>query len=526
MPLAGAGPAKHELRGRLSVAEQSMSGTTVDSNYGQTGLLRFPGFSARFTTVDGFLVPVERGILARAGTRSLWHVILSPGRVWSEAGDGDWSRASFPFVLVSDNTNEAHNGLATFLFNDTRVSALQFQVIQETASWNRNDFWGRVALDFAAETIAEEATLHEEFRAELAALTPTRPWSQLPATDPQARWNELVRGLDSDDVSAAGVVADGVVYHQSCATRLGDYPYCDFMRHGAFSLTKSMGAALTLLRLAQKYGDQVFELRIRDYVPVTSAHGGWNDVRFIDVLDMATGVGDGNPNGLAVDPFTDENAVTLGAWTNVPSEGEKLDAVFHQGDYRWGPGEVFRYNTTQTFVLSVAMQNFLASREGPDARLWDMMVREVFVPVGIRHVPMMHTEEGGTDGGVPLMGIGLYPTIDDVAKIATLLQNRGRHAGVQLLSARGLDDALFRTAHGLPTGERNSVGAHRYSMSFWSLPHRTAGRCTQQIPYMEGYGGNYVVLMPNGLTAFRFADADIYDVEALVLAAEKIRPNC
>lgn len=526
MPLTGAGPAKHELRGRLSVAEQSMSGTTADSNYGQTGLLKFPGFSAQFTTVDGFLVPVERGILARAGDWSLWRLILSPGRVWSEAGDGEWSRASFPFVLVSDNTNEAHNGLATFLFNDTQVSALQFQVIQETASWNRNDFWGRVALGFAAETIAEEATLREEFRAELAALTPTRPWSQLPTTDPQARWKEYVRGLDSDDVSAAGVVADGVVYHQSCATRLGDYPYCDFMRHGAFSLTKSMGAALTLLRLAQKYGDGVFELRIRDYVTVTSAHDGWNDVRFIDVLDMATGVGDGNPNRWAVDPFTDENAVTLSAWTSVPSEGEKLDAVFRQGDYRWGPGEVFRYNTTQTFVLAVAMQNFLASREGPDARLWDMMVREVFNPIGIRHVPMMHTEEGGADGGVPLMGIGLYPTIDDIAKIGALLQNGGRHAGVQLLSAHGLDDALFKTAHGLPTGERNSVGAHRYSMSFWSLPYRTAGRCTEQIPYMEGYGGNYVVLMPNGLTAFRLADADIYDVEALVLAAEKIRPWC
>jgi hypothetical protein len=63
-------------------------------------------------------------------------------------------------------------------------------------------------------------------------------------------------------------------------------------------------------------------------------------------------------------------------------------------------------------------------------------------------------------------------------------------------------------------------------MSFWSLPHRLAGRCTRQIPYMEGYGGNYVVLLPNGSTAFRFADADIYDVEALVEVAAAIRPWC
>jgi hypothetical protein len=523
MPPADAGPAKHALHARLSVAEQPMSGTTTDSNYGQTGLLKFPGFSADFISVDGHLVPAERGILARAGAQSLWHVILSPGRVWSEPGDGEWSRASFPFVLVSDNTNEAHNGLGTFLFNDSEVSALQFQVIQETASWNRHDFWGRVRLDFAPTTIGNEQTVRTEFLAELAALTPTRPWSEL-AT--QTRWNEFARGLDSDDISASGLAADGVVYHQSCATRLGDYPYCDFMRHGAFSLTKSMGAALTLLRLAQKYGDPVFQLRIRDYVAVTSGHQGWDEVRFVDVLDMATGVGDGNPVRSAVDPFTDENAVTLGAWTSVPSEAEKLDAVFRQGDYPWGPGEVFRYNTTQTFVLAVAMQNFLASREGPHARLWDMMVREVFNPIGIRHVPMMHTDDGEAAGGVPLMGIGLYPTIDDVAKISGLLQNGGRHAGVQLLSAQGLRDALFQTTHGLPTGELNSAGAFRYSMSFWSLPHRTSTRCTREIPYMEGYGGNYVVLLPNGMTAFRFADADIYDVEALVGAAEHIRPWC
>jgi hypothetical protein len=29
------------------------------------------------------------------------------------------------------------------------------------------------------------------------------------------------------------------------------------MRHGVFSVTKSLGAALALLRLAQKYGDAV-----------------------------------------------------------------------------------------------------------------------------------------------------------------------------------------------------------------------------------------------------------------------------
>jgi hypothetical protein len=236
-------------------------------------------------------------------------------------------------------------------------------------------------------------------------------------------------------------------------------------------------------------------------------------------------VGGANPDPDAVDPFADENAVTLGAWSSVTSEDSKLDAVFGQADYSWGPGQVFRYNTTHTFVLAVAMQELVARREGRDVRLWDLMMREVFEPIGIRHLPMMHTIEAGATPGVPLMGIGLYPTVDDVAKVAMLLQNGGRHAGVQLLNARALDAAMFRSGHGLPTGEVNAAGSQLYSMSFWSLPHRL-GSCTEQLPYMDGYGGNFVLLLPNGVTAFRFADAGNYDVEALSDVAALIRPWC
>lgn len=525
MPSGVALPAAHRLQGRLSVAEGPMQGTTPNNNYGQRGLLWFPGFAADFFVAGDALVPVQRDILPRAGVESHWRVILSPGQVWSESGDSGWSRASFPFVLVGDDTNEAHNGLATFLFNDMQTSALQFQIVQETASWNRNDFWGRLALDYTPGVRSDDAALRVQFEAELADRTPIRDWSALATGHDASLWNAFTRGLDSDDVSASGVVIDGVIYMRPCATRLGPYPYCASMRHGAFSLTKSMGAALTLLRLAQKYGDDVFTLKLRDYLTITAQHSGWNEVRFIDLLDMATGIGSANPDRNALDPLADENAVTLGAWSSRATEGSKLAAVFEQGDYAWGPGEVFRYNTTHTFVLAAAMQEFLVRQEGPQARLWDLMMREVYEPIGIRHFPMMHTRELDGSRGIPLMGIGLYPTVDDVAKISTLLQNRGRHQGVQLLSARGLDDALYKTGHGIPTGERSSAGMHLYSMSFWSLPRR-AGRCFEQTPYMEGYGGNFVLLQANGVSAFRFADADIYDIAPLADVASDIRPWC
>jgi len=79
------------------------------------------------------------------------------------------------------------------------------------------------------------------------------------------------------------------------------------MRHGVFSVTKSLGAAVALWRLAQKYGDEVLALKIKDYVPVTAAHDGWERVTFADALNMATGIGDNAPQRQPNAFFADAN---------------------------------------------------------------------------------------------------------------------------------------------------------------------------------------------------------------------------
>jgi len=49
-------------------------------------------------------------------------------------------------------------------------------------------------------------------------------------------------------------------------------------------------------------------------------------------------------------------------------------------------------------------------------------------------------------------------------------------------------------------------GEARYHLSFWSVPYRTTTGCFFQIPYMSGFGGNLIVLLPSRVSAFRFAD--------------------
>src|SRR4029450_5284009 len=95
----------------------------------------------------------------------------------------------------------------------------------------------------------------------------------------------------------------------------------------------------------------------------------------------------------------------------------------------------------------------------------------------------------------------------------------GQHQDRQLLSAAKLAEALYKTkAMGLPSREENRFAEGRDQLSFWAVPYRTANGCFFQIPYMSGYGGNVVVLLPNGLSAFRLADGHDYNVDTMVLA--------
>jgi hypothetical protein len=517
MPLGPAAPARHVFEGIVTVH----SLTLFRARQGCAGVAeQLPAFSVAFLTEGEHLVPVVRDLLEPPG------IILSPGRVWSEPGDGGWSRASFPFVLTHPAFNSSHHGLATFLYDDTQVSALRVQVVQETAPGAAFDAWGQTRMTYTPGPLPHDAAVRAQFAAERRQQMPIQPWAALPVA---ARSRE--EGFDGDtapaDVTASGLIVDGIIYLRGCETRWGPYPYCREMRHGVFSVTKSLGAAVALLRLAQTYGGQVFDLKIKDYVPVTAAHDGWEPVTFGHALDMATGIGDNVPQRWPNVVFADEETPKLiqrfliGARTAK----DKLDVAFSYGQYPWGPGQVVRYNSTHTFVLAAAMDCFLKRQVGPHPRLWDMVVAEVFQPLGIVHAPMRHTQEAAGGRGIPHLFHGLYPTLDELAKLTTLLQQGGRYEGQPLLHAGRLAEALYQTdARGLPTGWENRFGEGRYHRSFWSMPYRTATGCHFQLPFMSGVGGNVVVLLPNGITAFRIADGGHYDLDAMVRAGEAVRP--
>src|SRR5262249_41965855 len=137
LPIGQAAPARHVLQGTVTLKGPTMYRT----RYGCAGSAEvFSGFSGAFFTQGQYLGPAVRDMMPHTS------VILSPGQVWSEPGDGGLSRASFPFVLTNLYNNETRNGLAPFVYDDTQVSALRFQVVQETTAWAKFDGWGQASM--------------------------------------------------------------------------------------------------------------------------------------------------------------------------------------------------------------------------------------------------------------------------------------------------------------------------------------------------------------------------------------------
>ncbi len=521
MAVGEAGPALHAFSGTLVLPGTATKGFNIEGPFDGWS----PPFELSFISHGDYLIPVSGDLIASTGEPVPWHLAVSPGRVWSEPLDDGLSRASFPFSLVGGEwMAEAHNGIATFVFDDGMISDLVFQVVQQTAPDNEFIAYGRIDGTYLPKTVDNAEGLIADFERDRAMRLPVRPLAELvDGLSPRALAS--LKGLHTNvPISATGVVLDGVLYLGVCETDYGDFPYCEEMRHSVYSVTKSLAGMVSLLYLAEKYGDEVFAMKVRDILDVNADHDGWDDVTLADLLSMASGIGEAGPDRESRIWYSeDEDAPTLIAFLEAETASGKLDAAFAGSDYDWGPGEVFRYRNMDSFVLAAAMDALVKQHEGPDASLWASLTRDVLHPIGVMTLPKSHTHETDGSPGVPFMAAGVFPNVHDVARIATLLQNGGVHDGVQLLSRQGIDAALYRDdTSGIPIGVG---GTQSYNLSMWHY-RLWVPVCFVDVASMRGYGGNYVFLLPNDVTLFRFSDDGMGVHSRLAEAVHEIRSLC
>lgn len=454
----------------------------------------FPGVSLAFFTHDGRLVPTHQGVVRNgvlANTRSYWDLIAQPGRVWVEAEDDGWNRASFPFALVNSIENETHTGIALFLYKGSQVSYVRFQIVQQTSPWYVTQYfvaWGVTGARYENAGAQSLDELRSAYALELSRRLPVRSWSVLEkevAANPLVTAAITLPGEEGDSYVAA-LVRDGVLYRTPCHTAAGPFPYCNDMRHGVWSVTKSAMINVALLRLAQRFGRSLLEESVADFLP--SAPPGWKQVSFLDLANMASGHGWSG----------DEGSLDYNRWSeSLPAHLKTVEAL--ADPLVREPGSEFHYRDSDAYLLGVALGAYLKVCEGPDASIWEMLEREVYRPIGIFHAPSNSTVEADGSRGLPLMAFGYYPTLDDLAKIALLYQNHGAWEGRQILH-RELVDGLLPTSTEPRWARSPSPG---YYMNWW-----ISSSGGWWISNMEGYGGNTVALLPGGLVAIDIARAN------------------
>ncbi|WNJ19092.1 serine hydrolase [Pontibacter sp. G13] len=508
--------AKRSFTGTITLPSTSLIFPKARAYYDGENL--FPAVRLSFFTHGQSLVPTQRYVHTVLDPNgSIWDLHLGVGKIWNEQTDGAWDRASFPFTMTDRYIGQARNCVGTFVYQTDSISSLCIQCSQETADQNDQQ-WGdiRAVLDADFEEMplsaADSMHLHHSYEVQATGQIPVVSLEQI---DPDhSLGNHFERSYSTNASTSIGAVyLDGKLYLHPPKTHHGIYPYAAEMRHCVYSVTKSLTGALALMYLAERYGPEVFDALISDHVAPLADHPAWQGVTFAHALNMATGT-EGS-----------EAFEHLAATLILPlTQHEAMEKIAGLGDYPGAPGETFNYATTNYFVLSWALQHYVQEREGADVHYWELVHEHVLKPIGAAHFSLLHTEEADGQRGLPILGYGAHPTLDEAAKIARLFASNGAFEGHQLLHRKKVQEALGRTAwQGYPTQVQHRGEYYRHG--FWSTNVKVEN-CEVEAIFMLGYGGNYIIFLPSGAIVFRFMDEFDLDIAELVKQVETLVPSC
>lgn len=516
----------HDLEGTLTVtgaaATDGFSALKDPHGYGTLEAVRhLPDFSATFVQQRGLLVPEERGLQITGN--SAWNLALGLGRVWHENSDDDLTRAAVPFSLIERNANCVHNGLMTFLFSDSAVSQLRYQITSETCEYFQFDMWGQVDVTLTHEAVPDAAGIRTRADAELADRLPTRSLGQLTTDYPDAGIDVSAfgSGITPSALSGVGFVFDGVNYLGDCPTRQGNHPYCSEVLLPSYSTAKSAFGTLSLLRLAQKYSPDVADELIQDHVPAAAGLSSWNGVTIQDALDMATG------NYSSAGYEVDEAGSTMSAFFLAEDEATKT-ATALSFPRKATPGTQWVYHSSDTYVAVLAMADVLQEHKGAGADLFTMLRDEVLIPAGVGPDSWVTLRTDNSPAGTPFGGYGMFWTADAIAKVAQFMGPAGGTVdGVQVLHPGLLEAAMQRDS---ADGGLAILGAPtlRYNLSVWAKDYTSADddsiTAPFTVPFMSGFGGITVALMPNGSTYYVFSDNNEFVWAPAVVQSNRLAP--
>jgi len=202
-------------------------------------------------------------------------------------------------------------------------------------------------------------------------------------------------------------------------------------------------------------------------------------------------------------------------------------SVFVNWPHSADPGTQWVYRTSDTFILTRALDNYLRIQEGADADLFEFVVEDVYKPLkmGPGAFSTLRTKDDNWQGQ-PLGGYGLWWIPDDLAKIANFLNvDGGAIGGEQILHPEVLAAALWRDPRDRGVDRGRDA---QYNNSFWADRYTEASGfdCEFWVPQMLGYSGIVVALFPNGTSYYYASDGREFTWDAALRESDKIIPLC
>lgn len=475
-----------------------------------------PEFSFTLIQHGRALLPVLRG--PQRTSHPYWEYIIEPGRVWQEAADGDWSRASLPFTLKEKNQNCLHNGVLTFLFrNDGSVSRVAYQVGSETCQYLHFNLWGVTPARYTRQKPGNADGIIAAWQQESAHRLKVEPLQALAKKYPGFNPDKLLPPV-TDDITVYGLLAEGVHYRSTCPTRFGPYPYCDVIDLPSYSLAKSIFAGLGYMMMVRQW-PEFEDISISSLVPECKlADGRWDDVTPWHLVNMQSG------NYSSAEYEVDEDSAEMSKFFLAESHADKLRFSCEAWPRQRPPGTELVYHTTDHYLLGTAMMVFLRQKEGPHADIFrDMIDENIFEPLQLSQTSRV-TQRTYDKAAQPLTAYGLFFRPDDITRLGGFLNAGSAHP--ELFRAQDFAAAMFKDTSGLKRWHH--ARGEAYKLGFWGFNVAPYLPCSSEtwIPFMTGYGGIIFALLPNGVSYYYFTDGGHRPWKDAAVEINKISNYC
>ena len=252
-------------------------------------------------------------------------------------------------------------------------------------------------------------------------------------------------------------------------------------------------------------------------MPACARQGAtWDGVSLLNALDMTTGVY--NSPGYEVDEDND-----MGGFFRTEGHAERIAYTCTHFARHSPPGQLWVYRTADSYTLGAALNDIDHRHGGADyyadviVQLWRSLNLSPTIMDSMRSLDAARQ---------PWTAFSLTYHADDIVRIAGWLNGGARIDGRPALDEAMLAAALQRDPAngGLQAGSE----IFHYKSGFWARNMGEKLGCGKPlwIPFMSGFGGISVVLLPNGMTYYYYGDNNIFDWSPAAVEAAKIRGMC